>query len=116
MIRVLALLMTLATPSFAQEVGQAPGVVLRALDKVTGDVRDLEMPVGTSVKYGNILLTTGECRYPTRDRAGNAYAFLEIRDLRNDTVAFNGWMIASAPALNALDHARYDVWVLRCSR
>jgi len=27
---------------------------------------------------------------------------------------FDGWMIASAPALNALDHARYDVWVMRC--
>ncbi|MEC8294787.1 MAG: DUF2155 domain-containing protein, partial [Pseudomonadota bacterium] len=28
---------------------------------------------------------------------------------------FRGWMMASAPALNALDHARYDVWPLRCN-
>ncbi|MCW8843320.1 MAG: DUF2155 domain-containing protein, partial [Rhodobacteraceae bacterium] len=27
---------------------------------------------------------------------------------------FQGWMIASSPALSALDHPRYDVWVLRC--
>jgi len=24
-------------------------------------------------------------------------------------------MIASSPALNALDHPRYDVWVMRCT-
>ena len=27
---------------------------------------------------------------------------------------FDGWMIASSPALNALDHPRYDVWVIGC--
>ncbi|MDA9980314.1 DUF2155 domain-containing protein, partial [Yoonia sp.] len=27
---------------------------------------------------------------------------------------FAGWMLASAPALNAMDHPRYDVWALRC--
>ncbi|MEO0381372.1 MAG: DUF2155 domain-containing protein, partial [Pseudomonadota bacterium] len=25
------------------------------------------------------------------------------------------WMIASAPALSAMEHARYDVWVMRCT-
>ncbi|MGB0800115.1 MAG: DUF2155 domain-containing protein, partial [Planktomarina sp.] len=25
-----------------------------------------------------------------------------------------GWMVASSPALNALEHPRYDIWVLRC--
>ena len=28
---------------------------------------------------------------------------------------FDGWMIASSPALNPLDHSRYDVWALRCA-
>ena len=28
---------------------------------------------------------------------------------------FKGWMFASSPALSALDHPRYDVWVLSCS-
>jgi hypothetical protein len=27
---------------------------------------------------------------------------------------FSGWMVASSPALSALDHPRYDVWVLNC--
>ena len=27
---------------------------------------------------------------------------------------FTGWMFASSPALNALEHPVYDVWVLDC--
>ena len=27
---------------------------------------------------------------------------------------FSGWMFASSPALSALEHAVYDVWVLDC--
>ncbi len=34
--------------------------------------------------------------------------------LHNDGTLFSGWMLASAPALNAMDHPRYDVWALRC--
>ena len=28
---------------------------------------------------------------------------------------FSGWMIASTPALSAMDHSRYDIWVMRCA-
>ncbi|MEZ5716636.1 MAG: DUF2155 domain-containing protein [Paracoccaceae bacterium] len=34
-------------------------------------------------------------------------------EARDDPI-FTGWMVASSPALNAMDHRRYDVWVLRC--
>ena len=32
----------------------------------------------------------------------------------SETPLFSGWMLASSPALSALDHPRYDVWVLSC--
>ena len=28
---------------------------------------------------------------------------------------FRGWMFASSPALNALEHPVYDVWVINCT-
>ena len=31
-----------------------------------------------------------------------------------DTEIFSGWMFASSPALSALDHPVYDIWVLEC--
>lgn len=102
-----------------QEVEQnkatnAPGAVLRALDKVTGAVVDLEMSVGEIVPFGRLQVTLGECRYPAGNPAGDAYGYLVIRAEDVERPVFEGWMIASSPALNALDHPRFDVWLLRC--
>ena len=40
--------------------------------------------------------------------------FLKIFNLMTNEYDFRGWMIASSPALMALDHARYDIWLIRC--
>ena len=93
----------------------APGAMLRGLDKVSGEVVDLALGVGETAEVGRIAVTLGECRYPEDNPSGEAYAWLEIRDTAREATVFSGWMIASSPALNALDHARYDVWVIRCS-
>jgi len=111
----LPLIMTcLAFPALAEKVTTGTGGILRGLDKVDGSLSDIELRNGQSQDFGrlNILLT--ECRYPNGNLSGNAYAHLVIRDNGADQPIFNGWMIAATPALNALDHARYDVWVLRC--
>lgn len=116
MIRVLALLaLVLTAPvSTAEEVSQGLGATLRALDKVNGETTDIELQNGASASYGRLTVDLSECRYPVGNPAGDAYAYLTIREEGRSGVLFQGWMIASAPALNALDHARYDIWVLRC--
>lgn len=97
------------------ETGKATGALLRGLDKVSGTPIDFSMKVGDTVELGRLRVTLGECRYPTDNPSGDAYAWLVIRDGNDDQTTFEGWMIASSPALNALDHQRYDVWVLRCT-
>ncbi|QFU09225.1 hypothetical protein PARPLA_02415 [Rhodobacteraceae bacterium THAF1] len=94
----------------------APGraVILRKLDKLTGDVQDIELGAGQSATVGRLQVSLSECRYPETNPAGNAYAHLVIREQGADATIFSGWMIAQAPALNALEHPRYDVWVMRC--
>ncbi|WP_116598107.1 DUF2155 domain-containing protein [Primorskyibacter marinus] len=115
MIRAAMLCFLIASPAAAQEaVARAPGAVLRGLDKVSGAVSDLDMRNGERGGLGRLTITLRECRYPVGDPAGNAYAFLDIVEEGRQDPVFSGWMIASAPALNPLDHARYDVWVLRC--
>ena len=116
--RALAALLALglAAPVAAQQdATTGSGVVLRALDKLSGRVGHIDMPNGTKARFGRIEIDHAECRYPTGNPSGDAYALLRVRDAQGGQVVFTGWMIASAPALSALDHARYDVWILRCT-
>lgn len=115
MLKYLAVLTCLAAPLAAQEVTSASGGVLRALDKVSGQTTDIEIGVGNAVRFGNLQIVMADCRYPAGNPSGNAYAALEISEAGKAGTFFSGWMIASAPALSALEHARYDVWVIRCT-
>jgi len=105
-----------ATSAVSQQKTTAgSGAVLRGLEKVNGATQDLEMTIGQTEKFGRLNITLRECRYPEGNRAGNAFASMEISEAGREGTIFSGWMIASAPALNAMDHSRYDVWVLRCT-
>lgn len=87
-------------------------VILRGIDKLDGTSANLIVGNEIARKFGLLEIQLGECRYPEDNPSGEAFAFLTIREASE--VIFSGWMIASSPALNALDHQRYDVWVLRC--
>lgn len=115
MIRLLVLAACLAVPAAAQEVSSASGAVLRALDKTSGHTSDIELSAGQSARLGNLDIVLNECRYPAGNPSGDAFAELEISETGKTGTVFSGWMIASAPALSALEHRRYDVWVMRCT-
>lgn len=91
------------------------GAALKGLDRLSGQVSDFTLKVGETALFGRIEVSLAECRYPEDNPTGEAYAWLTMRDQGSETPLFDGWMIASSPALNALDHARYDVWVIRCT-
>ncbi|MDJ0994538.1 MAG: DUF2155 domain-containing protein [Dinoroseobacter sp.] len=93
---------------------QADAGILRVLDKTTGRVEELELAVGDMSVSGRLELALHECRYPEENPASDAFARVTIRDPRMDEILFQGWMLASSPALMALDHPRYDVWVTGC--
>lgn len=120
---VLALLVALpAAASTAQtiltappvQMQDAPSANLRGLDTLNGVARDIVLHRGELTRFGHLELTLESCQTPSDDIA-DARAFLRIRDIREDAPRFSGWMFASSPALSALDHPRYDVWVLNCS-
>jgi hypothetical protein len=90
------------------------GVVLRSLDRITGQVLDFEIKNGQSFERGKIRVEVRECRYPRKAIDRDAFAYLTILDRSGKEPVFDGWMMASSPALSALEHPRYDVWVLRC--
>ena len=108
----------------APELTSEPGsvVVLRGLDKVTARTRDFEAPIGEEVRFGALSITVPYCRKRPPEEPPEVYAFLEFEDRRTDgfgvqaegELMFSGWMFASNPALNALEHPVYDVWVIDC--
>jgi hypothetical protein len=89
----------------------AQGALLRGLDTLNGSVADLSLALGETTRFGQLEITLDRCRTTGEE----AMAYLRIRDVREDSPRFEGWMFASSPALSALDHPRYDVWVLSCS-
>ena len=91
------------------------GARLKGLDTITGEVSELELAVGGTIRYERLQITLKECRYPEGNISSDAFAYLVIQDDRSETPNFDGWMIASSPALSALEHPRYDVWVTRCT-
>ena len=97
-------------------------VVLRGLDKVTARTRDLEVEIGDTVQFGALSITAQYCRKRPPEETPETYAFLQINDRRTDGFGvdvegeqvFSGWMFASRPAQNPLEHPVYDVWVIDC--
>ncbi len=106
---------TLEITQTEQATLRAEGAILRGLDKLNGDVVDVELGVGYSFTIGTLRVDLADCRYPDENATGEGYAFLSVYENGNlNQPFFRGWMIASSPALNAMDHPRYDVWLVRC--
>jgi hypothetical protein len=113
-VRALLLALLLAGPATAQEFTDSDGASLRFLDKLTSETGDVVLSRGQAAKFGRMIVQLDACRYPTDNPASDAEAHLTIIEETTQSQLFSGWMLASSPALSALDHPRYDVWVLSC--
>lgn len=90
---------------------------VRALDKITARVIELDLPQDTEVRFGTLAIRARTCRSRPPEEPPETFAFLEIDDVKTNQEyerIFAGWMMASSPALNALEHPVYDVWVIAC--
>ena len=92
-------------------------VILQGLDKVTARVSTFEAEIGNMVRFGSLQIVPRACDRTPPEEPPESTVFLDITDLRTGVPPidlFHGWMFASSPALNALQHPVYDVWVLEC--
>jgi hypothetical protein len=93
-------------------------ILLRGLDKITGRPSNILAPVGVPVHYATLTITARYCYSTPITEPPETTAFLQIEDHRPDQdarQAFSGWMLASSPSLNGLQHPLYDVWVISCA-
>lgn len=96
-----------------------PSVKLQGLDKSVGRTVTFEAKVGTTIQYGPLYIKIHACRKAPPIEAPESAAFLQIWEVppgeQKSEWVFSGWMFASSPALSAMDHPVYDVWVLDCT-
>lgn len=118
--RFLALITgTLLASAVSQTASAEPYnvAVLQGLDKVTARVFTVRVPVGSSVRFGPLDVIARHCDKRPPEETPESAAFLDISEVRPGQGAqslFRGWMFASSPAISALEHPVYDIWVIDC--
>lgn len=113
-----SLFAALVPAASAQTVFQPhDSAVLRGLDKVTARVSTIQAPVGAVMHFGSLSVIARTCRKTPEEETPEAAAYLVVQETKPDgstKPVFEGWMFASSPALSAMDHAVYDIWLLDC--
>lgn len=90
---------------------------MQAMDKITGRVSVINVPVGGEVKFGSLSIVVRSCKTRPVEETPDNFAFVDVADttLQGEQVnIFKGWMISSSPATHAVEHPIYDVWLLKC--
>ncbi|XSG82774.1 MAG: DUF2155 domain-containing protein [Methyloligella sp. ZOD6] len=116
LLTVLGLLVVWGSDARA-DVIQNKIAVFAALDKVTGRISHLEIPINDTVRFGALRVTPRVChtRPPTEQPKTAAFVEVDETKLSGETSRiFTGWMFAESPGLHAVEHPVFDVWLTNC--
>ena len=120
MMRMLAagavFLSAIATPALADHA------VIRGLDKRTGHAQDYALTIGRAARIGSLEVVARACQKSAPEEQPEVKIYVEVFDhpparAGEDsarTEIFHGWLFASSPGLNGLDHPVYDIWAVDC--
>ena len=92
-------------------------MMIRGVDKITGHVSTVEAAVGQSLEFGTLTIFPEKCLAKPQEEMPENAAFFRVFEKNIDgkqSLVFNGWMFSSNPALSAMEHPRYDIWLLHC--
>lgn len=105
------------TPIDSIDTAEMPGATLRGLDKMTGLITTFDLTTGERRGVERLIVQLVTCRTPETSDVSGTMAFLHIWDTKGeqDREVFSGWMFAASPALSAMDHPRYDLWLIDCT-
>ncbi|ADG10639.1 DUF2155 domain-containing protein [Caulobacter segnis] len=100
--------------------------ILQALDKVTTETMRFEVPVGQPIRYKTLVFTVRACETAAADEIAPETTAYVIVDTQPKAQAgrpappgrqiYKGWMYASSPGLNPLEHPVYDAWLIACKQ
>jgi len=96
-----------------------PVATFSGLDKITGRITSFDVYIDETVQFGALQITPRACYTRPATEVQQTSVFVEVDQVSlQQTIRriFTGWMFADSPALNAIDHAVYDIWLIDCSQ
>src|SRR5258706_440660 len=91
-----------------------PTAVFSGLDKITGRIISFDVAINETVRFGALEVTPRACYSRPPPEAPQTDGFVEVDELTLQGELrriFTGWVFAARPALNAVEHPLYDVWL-----
>jgi hypothetical protein len=105
-----------SVPARADKI-QNPIAIFAALDKVTGRISHLEIPMNQTVQFGALKVTPRVCYTRPPTEPPHTTSFVEVDEIKLSGEVeriFTGWMFADSPGLHAVEHPVFDVWLTNC--
>lgn len=102
----------------AQKIPNAHAV-FSGLDKITGRIISFDVAINETVQFGALQVVPRVCYTRPPTEAQNTDAFIEVSEVTLQGEVrriFTGWMFASSPGLNAVEHPIYDIWLTDCKQ
>ena len=97
--------------------------IFQGLDKITARIKTFKIKVGLSKTFGILNINLQKCVYSKPLDEPESIAFIKVLDLsdkysvtKDKLSIFEGWIFASSPALNAMEHPVYDVSLISCKK
>lgn len=103
-------------PVAAEEI-KTSAALMQAMDKVTGRVNKITVPVNSKITFGDFSLVLRSCKKRPAEETPENFAFIDVADKsfgKDEYNIFRGWILSSTPGINAIEHPIYDVWLLEC--
>ncbi len=97
--------------------------IFQGLDKITARIKTFEIKVGMPKKFGVLDINLQKCVYSKPLDKPESIAYIKVLDksdkyslTKDKSSIFEGWIFASSPALNAMEHPVYDVSLISCKK
>ena len=106
----------LSLDTFAEPV-EGYAVNLQILDKITSQIKTIEINVNDTYNFGTLKIEIYACYKRPPEEIPEDFILLKIFDTLQDSDlerVYQGWMISSSPATTPFEHPIYDVWMKEC--
>ena len=110
---ICSLVLLCALPGVAMAYVNRDVAVLRVMNKDAGKVQEIKIPVGDEVQFEKLYINVRACKQTDSFEAEDFWGFIEIAEVNKGQI-FSNWMSRNEPGQNPLQHADYDVWMVKC--